>query len=1755
MTMVEGVVFPSTFAELQGLGSAELRVLVGKLPDGEALHPKIASMGYHMSKAQRLDFIGFHYYGIGTAESAASALTAAEGKYAIHQSKKGNKSGAIKPKTGVATNCSATAGKALAELSQKVPIDTATAAHLDSWAKGITGAADKADISKLLKVVSGASGEEDAVGPALSNLFDLGDVMGDWLNVKEAINPKQQWEAAQSLLANAQKTNGLAPDLTQLAMKEAAEAASDAVVQGSGKVFEALPGLGSSVGKEAVETLQQALALDFDTLPFTTMKGLANQLDDAVDFTAENLGDVADLLAQTPKLADDLQTKLAQYAQTVTPDQAEAIAKAFPGSTVDLLADMTDNAVSAAQEAASAVASEQVANAVAATKEGLLKLSKAELKKLGPATFKVAGVDTPSLAHYLTKDELTEALAKLAHGQKIDELLDVAQAKKVAHKTGAKAAQKADPAPNVADATVLDADQLAAKAKATKKANPVTPAEIEDSIAPEFTPAPETLGVPQAKYPKPPQTQHTWSPKPQQANLGGAHTKYQYVDEDGNVWMWKKAETKGVADGEALAHDIGWDLGFDMADIRYAESWKVPTKGTFPHGTVQKFHDGVKADMTTVKIGDFTAEQITELQEHQVYDWLISQHDTHSENILVMADGHLVPIDKGQAFKFFGADKLEVGYSPRGNFGKPVYYDLWDDYAAGKIDLDLDAIDNMLARIESIPDSEYRSKVEKYVAQRFADGSGIQFLPKKLQSQKALVDAIMERKTNIRAEFTEFYKTQAKRRGIKWDPIWEQRLAGAPAEVIEELGEAAVTAGITTPITKTLAADVERMGTGGKAIKLAGKDVHQGQALAYVEKAEDGSKILRLEMRLEIGADDRLTETLKGITGDLGTGNASSTGGIGYVADTEWSTVEKFAKTVGAHATDGQYNMGTVNEAQNLLSQITGKKINYELAGKQALEAGDIEKWALNQAQIEKLDEYAKHLEAIDTAYKAGVPPPYKASAFDVTKAQKGWVAKAPSAPVQVTEEASEDIFDSLTIGKDRFPQMVRDDDFLGWRRTGAERDLSVNDFGAQKVGKSVGGGVGRQFDGVIDVDGTKVGIHFRSYQQVGATSRKGLIDVEILEWDGSADGIEKAMAAIQRMGVDTKLATAEDEALTYWRILTGTFKNSTEYVQGTGSGPYGKVRSTINAIESKVASSGNLTPQQEIAIYRDAWSETFGADAVARAPERLIPQRNIFGDEMGYGYVHRFDLPEDMSVNFGSGAGGWVHGTSHLTGSDLTSLPGGASTSDLVRHGIYGNVSTTSAASDLYSGGGDGVFTKRGWGGRYTSNNEIILARPASTDLRVGTYNFHSDQFGSMAARDSLYSLDPAQSVSKTLAGGENIARGSLTFGEDMEAVIYRSKAKQTEALSEMKRLGVTEIRGRPVEERILYARSDADAKALITQLTKERKADLYRPYDDVRTAAVPEPKIPTKAKATKTKKTSPTFTSGPEPDVPLASSTPSVADPFVPTPDVPNDPGELANAFTDLKTAIDQDTASLTWLELQGKNHLATAGNLSPDEATAAWDKAISMTKWQTADAFDGNAEEFIHDIAEEGTNYHVLTKVTAGKTKAEALDILTDSEWLHTGAAKQHMAELVGEKGYKELLVTYKQEASAGNAGGDFLAWVKTKAAAGDAPAPKKLTAAAKGGLKVDEDIAPLTTAVPGQKVVSVPTDAVYGYKVPGIGKKVDVQFSNYAGDKYVLAKLPETGDWFLVGKQQGGAPIVKDEVLQMLVDAGYPKAKLA
>src|SRR5690606_29762814 len=153
-----------------------------------------------------------------------------------------------------------------------------------------------------------------------------------------------------------------------------------------------------------------------------------------------------------------------------------------------------------------------------------------------------------------------------------------------------------------------------------------------------------------------------------------------------------------------------------------------------------------------------TPDEILTLQQGQIFDWLVSNFDTHSGQWIRLADGKLFGTDKGQAFKFFGQDKLDWDYVPVTPLGsdKLTYQSMWRAYVQGK-DIDLQdpttgPLGEYIDRLMAIPDAEYRKLLAAYAQ---AKGK---------PTSEAFLDAAVMRKQQLKKDFAAFWaRAQAER--------------------------------------------------------------------------------------------------------------------------------------------------------------------------------------------------------------------------------------------------------------------------------------------------------------------------------------------------------------------------------------------------------------------------------------------------------------------------------------------------------------------------------------------------------------------------------------------------------------------------------------------------------------------------------------------------------------------------------------------------------------------------------------------------------------------------------------------------------------------------------------------------------------------------------------------------------------------------------------------------------------------------------
>jgi hypothetical protein len=192
------------------------------------------------------------------------------------------------------------------------------------------------------------------------------------------------------------------------------------------------------------------------------------------------------------------------------------------------------------------------------------------------------------------------------------------------------------------------------------------------------------------------------------ATLGGAHAKSVHAAPDGSLWLFKPDKTNhgARAHAEAAASEILHRVG-------------VPSVGVYVKkvggqlGSIQPLVSG--ATSLPSDPNSWSQAEVDAVVRYHVAAWAVGDHDGNHTNILRTPSGGLLPVDQGQAFKFYGSDRLDASYHPNGSYGAapPVFHQA---YQAGKsgllangVAIRPEAALPVIRAFERIPDAQYRA--------------------------------------------------------------------------------------------------------------------------------------------------------------------------------------------------------------------------------------------------------------------------------------------------------------------------------------------------------------------------------------------------------------------------------------------------------------------------------------------------------------------------------------------------------------------------------------------------------------------------------------------------------------------------------------------------------------------------------------------------------------------------------------------------------------------------------------------------------------------------------------------------------------------------------------------------------------------------------------------------------------------------------------------------------------------------------------
>ena len=194
----------------------------------------------------------------------------------------------------------------------------------------------------------------------------------------------------------------------------------------------------------------------------------------------------------------------------------------------------------------------------------------------------------------------------------------------------------------------------------------------------------------------------------QTAVLGGMHAKTLHDGPGGGKWLFKpdKQDKGARAHAEAAASALLHAGGVPSVPVYAVRIGGKP-------GAIQPLIKG--ATQLSPDPKSWSQAEVDDIVRYHVAAWLAGDHDGKPDNLLRTPSGGLVPIDQGQAFKFYGADKLDLAFHPNATYGaeRPVYHQVYEAHLTGQlgpgVKINPAVVHPVIKTYEKMPDTQLRA--------------------------------------------------------------------------------------------------------------------------------------------------------------------------------------------------------------------------------------------------------------------------------------------------------------------------------------------------------------------------------------------------------------------------------------------------------------------------------------------------------------------------------------------------------------------------------------------------------------------------------------------------------------------------------------------------------------------------------------------------------------------------------------------------------------------------------------------------------------------------------------------------------------------------------------------------------------------------------------------------------------------------------------------------------------------------------------
>ncbi len=349
-------------------------------------------------------------------------------------------------------------------------------------------------------------------------------------------------------------------------------------------------------------------------------------------------------------------------------------------------------------------------------------------------------------------------------------------------------------------------------------------------------------------------------------------------------------------------------------------------------GSIQKWRTDLKRkiDFDGVNPVELTTLDIEQVQREHVIDWLTANHDGHAKQFLRARDGTVYGIDKGQAFKHLGEDRLSIDYHPNGGFGEkePFYNTLFRAVKGGDVEVDPAVTLRTIREVEKIPDEDYLAILRPYAEGRFGRNEA---------QRRAFYDTALERKRNLRLDFEAYYADMLGKKDFRFD------------DVVETLAQ-----GKLGPAEQELLEEVRDLGWQGKAMRFDEGDIEDQNELVFAETF-GGRQRTVVKMKVRPEAEEKLLTVLR----QAGIETTPAKVGQPIPEDVFANDILAAVKTVNHHTNDAQYNQTTLGKLADHMAALkrlrqAGDRDIKEMAGTYIAWIEKVQKAARDKTPIEE---------------------------------------------------------------------------------------------------------------------------------------------------------------------------------------------------------------------------------------------------------------------------------------------------------------------------------------------------------------------------------------------------------------------------------------------------------------------------------------------------------------------------------------------------------------------------------------------------------------------------------------------------------------------------------------------------------------------------------------------------------------------------------------------------------------------------------